>query len=139
MMWHRLTDLVSCAAGMEHQKPTTGGGGGPGGAYYDEEEAGAVAPKPTFNQPGAYVTSSEDMIRKGFLRKVYTILLAQIVATIVVSVFFMYNEPARTFVLTTPALMFVGLGLSLVTLFALICCKSLFPHASMLVKIFHLS
>ena len=51
---------------------------------------------------GLPVSQVEAQIRAGFLTKVYSILSLQLLFTIASSAFFMFHEPTRLYVLSSP-------------------------------------
>lgn len=55
----------------------------------------------------------------GFIRKVYGILVGQLLLTMAVSAVCVLNDAVRTFVLTNIWTVYVGLALSMVVLFVL--------------------
>ncbi|KAI9020997.1 inhibitor of apoptosis-promoting Bax1-domain-containing protein [Phycomyces nitens] len=65
------------------------------------------------------VANSSIEIRLQFVRKVYSILTAQIFGTVIMSAFYMYNANAREFVQTNPWLLYTSMFGSLGVLFAL--------------------
>lgn len=58
-------------------------------------------------------------VRLGFIRKVYGILSFQLLLTVVISAFFMYNETAKHFVQGIPNLLFIGMIASIGLVIAL--------------------
>lgn len=91
---------------------------------YDEEAGGY---KPAGMQEGAYVSEAESMIRKGFIRKVYSILLVQILATIGMACLFMFNTEANDWVLSSPNVFIGAIVLTFILLFATICNRRKYP------------
>jgi FtsH-binding integral membrane protein len=73
-------------------------------------------------ESSAYLEKAEAAMRLSFMRKVYSILLMQLLATIGMACLFMFEPSANSFVLSSPRLLIVGLVLSFVTLIALIWC-----------------
>lgn len=65
---------------------------------------------------------SDQSIRKSFIRKVYGILVIQLGATIGVMALFMFHQPTNHFVRTNPAMLWVAIGVIIVTMIALACC-----------------
>lgn len=98
-----------------------GGGGGGGGDDWDLEAAQAQATE------SAYIAKAEAAMRVAFMRKVYGILLTQLLATIGMAVLFMFEPSVNAFVVSSPRLLIAGLVLSLVTLVALICLRHKHP------------
>ncbi|KAI8984312.1 inhibitor of apoptosis-promoting Bax1-domain-containing protein [Mycotypha africana] len=78
----------------------------------DTEEVGEDIFKET-------VANSSIEIRMQFVRKVYSILTAQILGTIIMSVVYISNEGVKTWVQTNPWMVFVSMFGSLGVLFAL--------------------
>lgn len=68
---------------------------------------------------GTNVATASVQIRMDFLRKVYTILSLQIIVTTAVSALFMFCEPIKSFVHSSPAVVLVSAIGSLVFLLAL--------------------
>lgn len=67
---------------------------------------------------------SEKNVRLGFIRKVYGILLCQLVVTILVMVMFMYIEPVKEYSMNNPWIWYTALAVTFVTLIVLVCCDS---------------
>ncbi|EDW01202.1 protein lifeguard 1 isoform X2 [Drosophila grimshawi] len=67
---------------------------------------------------------NDQSIRKGFIRKVYLILLAQLVVTFGVICIFMYHEPTNNFVQENPEVMSVAMVINIVVLFSMACCET---------------
>ncbi|XP_061178301.1 protein lifeguard 1-like [Saccostrea echinata] len=65
---------------------------------------------------------SEKNVRLGFIRKVYGILLCQIVVTLLVMVMFMYIEPVKEYSMHNPWIWYTALAVTFVTLIILVCC-----------------
>ncbi|KAK7692489.1 hypothetical protein QCA50_004114 [Cerrena zonata] len=78
-------------AGRPLLSPTTVGSSSGPGAYYDEPAAGDL---PDDFKYGTSVADSAPEIRKAFVRKVYTILFVQILATTIVAAFIRSSESA---------------------------------------------
>ncbi|XP_018800364.1 PREDICTED: protein lifeguard 1-like isoform X2 [Bactrocera latifrons] len=115
--------------------PPTGGyppaGGYPPGGY--APQPGFVVPPPAGGGYGAYDDpegqpknfSFDDMsIRKGFIRKVYMILMGQLVVTFGFVALFVFHEPTKQFAYRNPALFWVALAVLLVTMICMACCES---------------
>ncbi|XP_065183692.1 protein lifeguard 4-like [Sycon ciliatum] len=66
------------------------------------------------------VSSVAVAIRMGFLRKVYCILTAQLALTTLVCVLFMASKTVKSFVQSTPAALYLAMGLSFILIFSLI-------------------
>ncbi|XP_058837019.1 protein lifeguard 2-like [Topomyia yanbarensis] len=67
---------------------------------------------------------SDEIIRRGFIRKVYSILTVQLGITIGFIALFMYHEPTKLLVQQNPQLFWVALGIMLITLISMACCSS---------------
>ncbi|XP_062612712.1 protein lifeguard 1-like [Saccostrea cucullata] len=67
---------------------------------------------------------SEKNVRLGFIRKVYGILLCQLVVTMLVMVMFMYIEPVKEYSMNNPWIWYTALAVTFVTLIVLVCCDS---------------
>lgn len=65
---------------------------------------------------------SDATIRRGFIRKVYSILMAQLSVTLGFIAWFLYHEPTRRFVHNNSWLFFVALIVVFVALITLACC-----------------
>jgi FtsH-binding integral membrane protein len=66
-------------------------------------------------------------IRNAFIRKVYTILSIQLVATVVGAATFMFSEGARSWVLATPSMFYVAMFMPFAFLFGLHCYRNSHP------------
>ncbi|XP_045209479.2 protein lifeguard 1-like isoform X1 [Mercenaria mercenaria] len=96
---------------------------------YDEEA----------NLAGEFSGFSDKEIRLGFIRKVYGILLMQIVVTIAIMSIFMYVPAAKEYSYANPWLMIVAMVLTFVLLIALACCPNVrrsFPTNFILLGLF---
>lgn len=67
---------------------------------------------------GGTVAACDAIVRQGFLRKVFGLVAAQLIATSLLCAVFMYEANVRHFVLTTPSMLFVSFLTSLGFLFA---------------------
>lgn len=65
---------------------------------------------------------SDASIRRGFIRKVYSILMAQLSVTLAFIAWFLYHEPTRRFVHNNVWLFFVALVVVFVAMITLACC-----------------
>ncbi|KAF5269896.1 hypothetical protein FQR65_LT05695 [Abscondita terminalis] len=65
---------------------------------------------------------SDKTIRRGFIQKVYAILMAQLLITCAIISFFMFHDGARRFVRANSWLIFVAFGVLFVAMIALACC-----------------
>mmetsp|Transcript_153710 Transcript_153710/g.373202 ORF Transcript_153710/g.373202 Transcript_153710/m.373202 type:complete len:322 (-) Transcript_153710:35-1000(-) len=125
---------------MVQQQPGVGyAGGGYAGGGYPQQGVGypphaaqhatqqrgvmAVAVPPADDKTGAYLAFQDRQVRKGFITKVYGILLTQLLVTLTVVAYFTLNDDARDFVQSNPNVYRAAWFVSLVTLIALACCK----------------
>lgn len=76
--------------------------------------------------PQALSLLTANVVRLGFIRKVYSLLTAQIVCTILVALPFFLIPDISDFVIANPAIFYVVLGVSLVFVLILTCC----PHTA---------
>ncbi|XP_034479567.1 protein lifeguard 1 [Drosophila innubila] len=67
---------------------------------------------------------NDQSIRKGFIRKVYFILLAQLLFTCGIIAIFTYHEPTKWFVRENPQLIIAAVIVNLVVLLSMACCES---------------
>lgn len=84
---------------------------------------------------------SEKNVRLGFIRKVYGILLCQILVTILVMVMFMYIEPVKQYSMHNPWIWYTAFAVTFVTLIVLACCENVrrsFPMNMIFLGIFTL-
>lgn len=65
---------------------------------------------------------SDASIRRGFIRKVYSILMVQLSITLAFISWFVYHEPTKRFVYNNPWLLIVALVVVLVSMLTLACC-----------------
>ncbi|XP_037946528.1 protein lifeguard 1-like isoform X3 [Teleopsis dalmanni] len=65
----------------------------------------------------------DQSIRKGFIRKVYMILMGQLLVTFGFVALFVFHKPTQQFVQRNPALFWVALAVLLVTMIAMACCE----------------
>ncbi|XP_050730520.1 protein lifeguard 1-like [Eriocheir sinensis] len=95
----------------------------------------------SYNDPltGGNMEFSDKSVRMGFIRKVYMILMAQLVVTFGMVALFTLSSDVKQFVKTTPALFYVALVGTLVCMIALSCCGNLrrrTPHNYIFLGIF---
>ncbi|KAH8417641.1 hypothetical protein KR222_003476 [Zaprionus bogoriensis] len=90
------------------------GGNGPVtfGAYDDAE-----------GQPKSF-SFSDQSIRRGFIRKVYLILMGQLVVTFGVVALFAFSQHAKTFAQLNPWLFWLAVFLMIATMLSMICCEN---------------
>ncbi|XP_053696703.1 protein lifeguard 1 [Sabethes cyaneus] len=67
---------------------------------------------------------TEQSIRRGFMRKVYSILTTQLSVTLGFIVLFMYHGPTKQWVQQHPETFWIALGVMFVTLITMACCGS---------------
>ncbi|KAG0711071.1 Protein lifeguard 1 [Chionoecetes opilio] len=82
---------------------------------------------------------SDKSVRMGFIRKVYMILMAQLVVTFGMVAVFTLSSDVKNFVHGTPALFYVALAGTLICIIALSCCGNLrrrTPHNFIFLGIF---
>ncbi|XP_060534487.1 protein lifeguard 1 isoform X2 [Cylas formicarius] len=70
-------------------------------------------------------------IRRGFIRKVYAILLSQLSITLAFIALFCYHQPTKEFVHRTPSLFIVALVVMIVCMITLACCGEVRRKAPM--------
>lgn len=66
---------------------------------------------------------TDQSVRRGFIRKVYSILCAQLCVTLGFIAWFLFHEPTKRFVQNNPALWIISLVVMFVTLIAITCCE----------------
>tara|TARA_B110000971_G_C19963384_1_gene479029 strand:- start:97 stop:507 length:411 start_codon:yes stop_codon:yes gene_type:complete len=81
------------------------------------------------------VYEEDNVIHKGFIRKVYGILSFQLLITFATAAFMSLNDDARQFVVSNMTCFYLGLGMSIVMLIALLCYKDRHPHNMILLTI----
>lgn len=74
---------------------------------------------------------SDKTIRRGFIRKVYSILMVQLAITMAFIAWFLFHEPTRQFVYRNPALLIVAIVILIVCMIALACCGEVRRKAPM--------
>jgi len=67
---------------------------------------------------------SDESIRKGFIRKVYLILMAQLTFTFGVVALFLFHRPTQEFSERNPGLILAACLITLVVVIAMACCES---------------
>lgn len=68
---------------------------------------------------------SDQSIRRGFIRKVYSILTVQLSITLAFIAFFLYHKPTQRFVQTHSELYYIALVVFIVAMISLACCGDL--------------
>lgn len=74
---------------------------------------------------------NDQSIRKGFIRKVYSILMCQLSVTMGFIALFLYHQPTQRYVATHPSLWWIALVVMLVTLISMACCTDVRRKAPM--------
>ncbi|OAF64067.1 Transmembrane BAX inhibitor motif-containing protein 4 [Intoshia linei] len=99
-----------------------------------------IAAPPDYNEPKNDMFEFNDMdIRKGFIKKTYMILTAQLLFTIAIISIFIFVKPIKIFVLSNIWLLYVSLILTIVFILILGCCSDLrrkFPINVILLGVF---
>ncbi|CAG4962923.1 unnamed protein product [Colias eurytheme] len=67
---------------------------------------------------------SEQSIRKAFIRKVYSILMCQLLVTMGFIALFVFHEPTKVFVRSNPYLFWIALVVTFVCIIAMACCEN---------------
>jgi hypothetical protein len=99
--------------------PTMAGAGKPPSGRLDDWDLEAAQAAAT---ESAYMEKAQAALRLSFMRKVYGILLTQLLTTIGVACLFMFEGSVNAFVTSSPRLLITGLVLSVVVLIALVWC-----------------
>lgn len=94
----------------------------PGGSYehYDPEDQSAKG-----------FDFTDQSIRRGFIRKVYSILTVQLSITLGFIALFMYHRGTKIWVQKHPEMFWIALGVMIVTLISMACCGSVRRKAPM--------
>lgn len=94
----------------------------PGGNYenYDPEDQSAKG-----------FDFTDQSIRRGFIRKVYSILTVQLAITLGFIALFMYHRGTKLWVQRHPEMFWIALGVMIVTLISMACCGSVRRKAPM--------
>ncbi|XP_023171498.2 protein lifeguard 2 isoform X2 [Drosophila hydei] len=71
---------------------------------------------------------NDQTIRKGFIRKVYSILLTQLLFTCGVICIFMYHDPTKYFVRAHPNVVMVAMVVNIVVVISMACCETARRH-----------
>ncbi|XP_044020469.1 protein lifeguard 1-like isoform X2 [Aphidius gifuensis] len=74
---------------------------------------------------------NEKSIRLGFIRKVYSLLMCQLLLTFGIVSLFVLHKPTQQFGMRNPGLIWVALGVTIVTLICMACCSSVRRKAPM--------
>lgn len=75
----------------------------------------------SFNEYSNFMFS-EQSVRKGFIKKVYSILMAQLAVTMIFIMLFLYAAPVRNFAAANPWLWILAFVMTIVLLIVLACC-----------------
>jgi protein lifeguard len=67
---------------------------------------------------------TDESIRKGFIKKVYSILTVQLSFTLAIIAMFVFHEPTKKWVARHHELFWISFGVLIVTMIALACCES---------------
>ncbi|XP_034241369.1 protein lifeguard 1 isoform X2 [Thrips palmi] len=89
---------------------------------------GGYAEDPLQGDPYSF---SDQSIRRGFIRKVYSILMAQLVVTTSIIAIFTYHEPTKTYVRQNKAVFWSSFGVMFACLICMACCTSVRRKAPM--------
>ncbi len=93
-------------------------------------------------QQSAYLVEAEKSVRMGFVRKVYGILLIQLIVTAGISTLFVTNDDCRQLVRTSPNIIWAAYGVMIVTVIVLSCCgdfRRKHPHGMIGLSVFTLA
>ncbi|XP_048514241.1 protein lifeguard 2 isoform X2 [Athalia rosae] len=74
---------------------------------------------------------NEQSIRRGFIRKVYSILMVQLLITVGIIALFLYHQPTKIWVHHHPAIFWIAFVLTIVLLISMACCTSVRRKAPM--------
>ena len=94
------------------------------------------------DQQSAYLAEAEKSVRLGFVRKVYGILVIQLMVTVGISSLFIVNEDCRRLARTQPNIIWAAYIVMLVTIIVLSCCGELrrkHPHGMIGLSVFTLA
>lgn len=85
---------------------------GPSG-YFDDAEG----------QSKSFLFDNQS-IRRGFIRKVYLILMGQLMITFGAVALIAFNDQAKAYALLNPWLLWLAMGIMIVTMLSMICCEN---------------
>lgn len=111
--------------------------------YHDVGEADKYGAQP-FNDEMPFdntIGFSDKTIRAAFIRKVYAILLCQLIVTIGFICFFLFWEDAKLYAMKHPGLFYAALAVTFVTMIAMACFENArrkFPTNVILLSVFTL-
>lgn len=74
---------------------------------------------------------SDESIRKGFIKKVYSILTVQLSVTLAIITLFVFHKPTNVWVRQHHELFWIAFGVTLVTMIAMACCESVRRNSPM--------
>lgn len=74
---------------------------------------------------------SDESIRKGFIKKVYSILTVQLSITLAIISLFVFHKPTNLWVKQHHELFWVAFGVTIVTMIAMACCESVRRNSPM--------
>ncbi|XP_054653513.1 protein lifeguard 2-like isoform X4 [Dunckerocampus dactyliophorus] len=108
------------------------------------EEATAGTSEPSYNDVEMLTefTWDDRNIRRIFIRKVYTILMVQLLVTLAIGCLFTFCDPVKDYIQTNPGWYWASYGVFFVTYLTLSCCSAprrQFPWNVILLGIFTLS
>ena len=75
-------------------------------------------------------------LRLGFIRKVYTILLLQLLITFGIVCLFSFNSSVKLYIVVNPALVYAAVVVSFITLFMMMCFIRRHPHNIIMLGVF---
>jgi len=67
---------------------------------------------------------TDESVRKGFIKKVYSILTVQLAITLAIITLFVFHKPTNLWIKQHHELFWVAFGVTLVTMIAMACCES---------------
>ncbi|XP_010873594.1 protein lifeguard 2 [Esox lucius] len=147
----KLTVANKAAEAGEKQYGTSSGqaGGLPSPPTYEEATGSGVTASPCYNETypsdGEMLTEfswSDKNIRRIFIRKVYTMLMIQLLVTLSIVSLFTFCEPVRDYIQSNPGWYWASYAVFFVTYLTLACCpgpRRQFPFNLILLTIFTLS
>lgn len=92
--------------------------------------------------PGSYSDFMDKAVRRGFIRKVYLILTAQLLVTFGLTFLFVLNDNVKTWVKANPGFMYAAIAVQFAAIIALACCGDVrrrFPGNYILLGVFTLA
>ncbi|XP_030382045.1 protein lifeguard 2 [Scaptodrosophila lebanonensis] len=86
------------------------------------------------NSPGILIAQPDDelkniifndqTIRKGFIRKVYLIVMTQLIFTCGIIALFVYHKPTKLFVQQNPVVLVVAIVINIIVMLSMACCET---------------